>query len=287
MRIIQHIVGQGRMILTVAVFFAATLNAAGQRKADITYVTVDRPLTGNPLTPAPAKRTELISPFYDQTDPEWQLANSLHASVLSQEAREEIKAQQREAVAKREIVKSHYSAHASYPGSIADGWHNAVATDNMFFCRDVKVLVKDNRIQKFVVDNYMPVNFTAAGKIQDGKGLLSLKDFNDREIGIFELYFIYDLDEPTIENPPVEPGYVTFWSDMKKFEHIQLTLDGDRTEPFTVSFASMPEPFANGTISRVLKPGTYSFKAAGRGTIDWAGTVEVRPNQCAMIRLGR
>ncbi len=276
------------MILSGVAFFLAILNVAAQRQADITYVSIDQPLTGNPLAPAPEKKSsEVVSPFFDMSDPEWQLANTVHENMLSKQDQEQVEAQRREAAAKRELVKSHYKAYASYPESITDGWHNAIATDNVNFCRDVKVYIEDNRVNKFVVDNYTPVKFIAAGKIQNGKGLLTLKDFNDNEIGLFELYFIYDLDEPSVAQPPIEPGYVTFWSDMKTFAHIQLTLEGDRTEPFTISFANMPEPFANGTVSRVLKPGTYSFKAAGRGTIDWEGTFEVRPNQCAMIRLGR
>ena len=58
-----------------------------------------------------------------------------------------------------------------------------------------------------------------------------------------------------------------------------LVLDECRTK--------QPDPFANGTVSRMMKPGTYSYVALGKGAIDWKGTFEVKPGECAMVRFGR
>jgi hypothetical protein len=58
-------------------------------------------------------------------------------------------------------------------------------------------------------------------------------------------------------------------------------------EPFTVRFDSEPDCFSNGMICRILKPGTYSFSAEGKGTIDWQNTIEIKENMCLKVRLGR
>jgi hypothetical protein len=58
-------------------------------------------------------------------------------------------------------------------------------------------------------------------------------------------------------------------------------------ENFTIQFESEPECFNNGMICRILKPGTYTFLARGRGAIDWSGTIEAKSGKCLKIRLGR
>src|SRR5688500_2835957 len=41
------------------------------------------------------------------------------------------------AIGKTEILKSNYAAYDSFPASIVDGWHEAVATDHQNFCENV------------------------------------------------------------------------------------------------------------------------------------------------------
>tara|TARA_A100001391_G_scaffold1387_2_gene1754 strand:+ start:319 stop:582 length:264 start_codon:yes stop_codon:yes gene_type:complete len=55
----------------------------------------------------------------------------------------------------------------------------------------------------------------------------------------------------------------------------------------SVRFESEPGCFENGMVCRILKPGTYSYLARGRGTIHWEDTFEIKENQCLKIRLGR
>jgi hypothetical protein len=192
-----------------------------------------------------------------------------------------------QSLAKLAIIKNQYSEYANFPETITDGWHSAIATDNMNFCKDVKVLVKSNKIQKFVIDNCISVNFLATREIKNAKNVITLNNFNGEQLNVVEVYFLYDMEEPLLVQEPIKPGFICFWSDIKNFANIQLKFDNVRMEPFTVRFDSEPDCFSNGMICRILKPGTYSFSAEGKGTIDWQNTIEIKENMCLKVRLGR
>ena len=106
-----------------------------------------------------------------------------------------------EAQSKLSMMKQNYGSYETYPDSIVSGWHNVVVTDNLKFCRDAKVLVRNNRIEEFVIDNCFPMNFIAAGKIKNGRNVVTLNKFNGEQLEIVDVYFLYDLDEPRLVTP--------------------------------------------------------------------------------------
>ena len=57
---------------------------------------------------------------------------------------------------------------------------------------------KNNKIIKFILDNYIPMNFMATREIKNAKNIVTIKNFNDEQLNIVELFFIYDIDEPRI-----------------------------------------------------------------------------------------
>ncbi len=214
-------------------------------------------------------------------------SNILSENLNNKRERQRLEQARQQAVAKLKIIKDQYESYESYPEKINDGWHSAIATDNINFCKEVKVLIDDNRITKFVIDNYIPLNFRVLGEIKDAKNVVTINNFNGEQLNIVELYFLYDIDELTIVSEPLQPGYVCFWSDIKNYDDILLDNDGERMERFSVRFESEPDCFENGMVCRIMKPGTYSYLARGKGMISWEDTFEIKENQCLKIRLGR
>jgi hypothetical protein len=224
-------------------------------------------------------------PYYQQVISEF--TNILKDNIRDKKELQRIEYNRQQAVAKYAIIKNQYAEYTEYPSVITDGWHSAIAADNFNFCKDVKVLVKNNKIQKFVIDNYIPLNFMAIREIKNAKNVVTLKNFGGEEMNIVEVYFLYDIEVPNIVPEPITPGFVCFWSDLQDYDEIILKFDGRRIEDITVRYLKEPDCFSNGMVCRILKPGKYSFFAMGRGLIDWEGTVEIKENMCLKVRLGR
>jgi hypothetical protein len=262
-----------------------TSKAKPQSKSDMRYTPLDSTVYGIDAPEGFSTKTFFWGTSVDYAI--YEFSNILRANSRDKKELQRIEGGKQQTAAKLQIIKTQYLEYKKYPDSITDGWHSAIATDNINFCKDVKVFVKGNRVKKFVVDNYIPLNFLATREIKNAKNVISLNNFNGEQMNLVELYFIYDIDEPNIVQEPIKAGCVCFWSDIKNYEEIQLTLDGVRMENFKVRFNDEPGCLSNGMICRILKPGSYSFKAEGKGAIDWKKTIEIKENTCLKIRLGR
>jgi hypothetical protein len=257
-----------------------------QKESDYSYTEVDEGITGSDAPQGQEVNGMFWGTSFDYAVAEF--TNVLRSGQQSKKEQTRIENARQQALAKMTIIKEQYAGYSKYPDSIAEGWHNVIATDNSTFCKDAKVYVKGNKIKKFVVDNYIPLNFTSTGTIKKAKNVITLKNFNGEQLNIMEVYFLYDIEEQNVVEGPINAGFVCFWTDSKNYPDIHLKMDNNGwLEKFTVRFTEKPECFANGTICRILKPGTYSFYGEGKGAINWKGTFEVRPNQCIQIRIGR
>ncbi|MFL1896526.1 hypothetical protein ACJRPK_12545 [Aquimarina sp. 2-A2] len=193
------------------------------------------------------------------------------------------------AQAQLDLIKQKYSEIENYPDKIENGWHLVIVTDNYNYCAQAKVFTDNNRIQKFILDNYsqFDIPFDIISPIKNAKSMLSLhlsEDITDT----VEVYFMSDLDAPNITAKPLEPGYVCFWSDLKKAKSVKIWLDKKYYGELDKRFEDgKPDCFEFGTISLALKPGTYQFKGAGRGTISWEGTIKIKENQCLTYMLNK
>jgi hypothetical protein len=278
---------QSLFLKTVLLLFLLlnTFTISAQRKGDKVYTNIDEIVVGKD-TPEGYKENHFYfgSSFNYAVD---RFSNILSENLNNKRERQRVEQAKQQSVAKLAIIKTQYESYDSYPDTINDGWHSAIASDNLNFCKEVKVLIKDNKVTKFVIDNYIPLNFRALGEIKDAKNVVTLNNFNGEQLNIVKLYFVYDIEEPTIVPEPLQPGYVCFWSDMKGYDDILLDLDNERMERLSVRFESEPGCFENGMVCRILKPGTYSYLARGKGTIHWEDTFEIKENQCLKIRLGR
>lgn len=215
------------------------------------------------------------------------IANALMAFRNSWDNHKKRESEVQKAIAQLSIVKSNYENAESYPETIIDGWHLVMATDNYNYCSPAKVLIENNEIKKLVVDNYIhySLNFNVLSPIKKGKALLSL-DANGNTDTV-EVYFINDLAAPTLVDEPLESGYVTFWSDLRKADHIKIWLEKDYYGEIPERLKEEPSCFDESTISIALKPATYFFKAAGRGSIAWEGKIVVKEGECLIINLNK
>lgn len=184
------------------------------------------------------------------------------------------------------LIKKTYDDAGSYPNEIIDGWHLVMATDNHSYCSSAKVLVENNQIIEFVISNWdkLSIPFHVLSPIENAKALITL-DFNERT-DVLELYFINYLRQPTLTDKPLSSGYITFWSDVRKAERIKVWFEG--VYHGNISERSKVEPnCGESAITLELKPGVYSFEAAGRGRIAWEGAVEIKENSCLNYELSK
>lgn len=271
--------------LLLFVFLLSNLIILAQRKGDITYCSVPYEVTGQDAPQGYVEKEFYFGSSFDYAV--YEFSNILREQLNNKEQQRKFEQAKQQSIAKSKIIKNQYSSYKDYPEKIIDGWHSAIATDNFNFCKDVKVYVEDNRIKRFVIDNYIPLNFMSIGEINNAKNVVTLKNFNGEQLNIVEVYFLYDIEDPRIVPEPIKPAYVCFWSDLKNYNDILLDFDNKRMERFSVRFKKAPDCFSKGMICRILKPGTYSYLARGKGAISWEDTFEVKENVCLRIRLGR
>lgn len=196
-----------------------------------------------------------------------------------------------EAVAKAQaqlkIVKDNYKNTSNYPQKIIDGWHLVMATDNYNYCSPAKVFIENNKIKKFVINNWEKLTrpFKILTPIKNGKALITLD--LETNTDTLEIYFMNDLAEPTIVDGPLSSGYISFWSDLSKAKSIKIWLDHFYCGELGKTFHQEPNCGEEGTITLEVKPGSYIFKGAGRGTIQWNGKVIAKENQCTNFVLNK
>lgn len=215
------------------------------------------------------------------------IANEITAFRNSWSSRKKREEAVSKAQAQLGIIKSTYQNSKAYPSTIIDGWHLIMATDNYNYCSPAKVLIKDNIIEEFVVGNWAKLSrpFKSLTPIENGKALITL-DFEENT-DTLELYFINDLSKPTITEKPLSSGYICFWSDLKKADHIKIWFEKKYFGELGRKFNSTPNCSEDGTITLEVKPGTHNFKAAGRGSIAWKGQVEAKENLCLSYNLNK
>lgn len=185
------------------------------------------------------------------------------------------------------LVKKAYETAKNYPDTITDGWHVVMATDNYNYCSPAKVLIKDNQIEEFVVGNWEKLSrpFEVLSPISKGKAMIALDFYENRDL--MELYFINDLSQPTIVEKPMSSGYISFWSDLRRARHTKVWLDGEYYGQLGGYFDSKPYCGEENTMTIELKPGVYSFEAAGRGHIAWEGQFEAKEGFCFVYGLNK
>lgn len=213
-------------ILLVFTFLLLNLSLFSQKRTDTSYTYIPYYNIEGQDTPKgqPNQKTYWFGSPFDYAT--FEFSNILKANLNNKKELQRQENARKQAIAKLGMIKTQYAEYTNYPEKITDGWHSAIATDNLNFCKEVKVEVKNNKIIKFILDNYIPMNFMATREIKNAKNIVTIKNFNDEQLNIVELFFIYDIDEPRIVPEPIKPGYVCFWTDInRKYEEIELKVD--------------------------------------------------------------
>jgi len=187
-----------------------------------------------------------------------------------------------------DFIRNRFNEVEKFPNKIIDGWHLVTVTDNYNYCKEAKVLIKENKIEKFVIDNYiaLSLNFKMISKIKKAKCLVSL-EVKKENFDNVEVYFVYDLDQPVVVDKPLNAGYVSFWSDMRNADHIKIWLNKKYLGELKNRIKTEPNYFDKATITLKLKPGSYNLKGEGRGKISWKEEIVIKENQGLKINLNK
>lgn len=188
--------------------------------------------------------------------------------------------------ARQKIISEEYNSYPEYPDSIVNGWHHVLVTDNHNFCNDAKVFVENNRIERFVIDDCFPLSFVASGSIRKAKNMVTLNYGEGMQSDFVEVIFLYDIEEPRVVNPPIAPGYVTFWTTSNKFIGQRISINNRNYSGVPMAMKYTLEAKCNeaGTRTLMLKPGSYSFTAYKKGN-DHEGVIEIKSDECLIYKL--
>jgi len=188
--------------------------------------------------------------------------------------------------AQLEIVRSQFSYKKDFP-AIVDGWHLVKITDNFNYCSDAKVFVEKGKLKEIVLDNYWEysVDFNVIIPIKNAKAVIDWS-LPNRGKDTAEIYFLYDLSGPNITDEPQKPGFITFWSDHRKAKTIEVWINREKVGQLSHE-EEVGDCFVDGGLTLKLRPGTYNFKAAAHGSMDWRGVFEIKENQCYTYLLNR
>lgn len=184
-------------------------------------------------------------------------------------------------------VKAFYNSLTTFPEEISDGWHKVISTNNYDFCAERKVYVSNNKVTKYVIDDWMEKSISYPTKINNAKAMVQLVNDDGTTGDMVELYFLEFLNNPSSNtSPPSGSGKISFWTNWKNAGSMELYFDGMYIGKFSSYFDNgSPSCGQQGTLTITYKPGTYSYKAVSSGgwsTKTWDGTVTIYAGGCQL-----
>ncbi|XWW46639.1 hypothetical protein JYG30_04030 [Fibrella sp. USSR17] len=225
-------------------------------------------------------------------DVDWQLLLKIQ-QMRADEVEREMERRKEKALALSRQTANFYSSLSEYPARIIDGWHNVVATNNSDFCDDRKVYVSNNKITKYVINNWQEKVVSISSDITRGKSYIKLDDSGGTAGSYLDIYFIeYCTRLGSTTTAPLKPGSIMFWSRWKRAETITVYLqDIYNIGTMRGMFYSQPVCGQDGGVTFTFKPGTYTYKAVGISAlgseVNWQGTLTLREGDCSMLELSR
>jgi hypothetical protein len=197
------------------------------------------------------------------------------------------KEEKAKAVALMEQVKAYYNSLTSFPLTIKNGWHKVTAMDNYEFCEERKVYVENNKVTKYVIDNWIEKSVSYPTTINKGKALIQLKEADGSTGSTLDVYFLEYINNPNSStSAPIKPGRVSFWTNWKNSGSMKVYFEGVFIGTFKSYFPdSSPTCGQDGTITISFKPGTYNYSAISEGdwtTKTWEGTITITEGGCTL-----
>lgn len=216
--------------------------------------------------------------------PDWDLL--IRAAQAKQEYDRQL------ALSKMKQTVNQYLSFSNYPNNIPNGWHNIVAMDNFSFCDERKVYVQNNKITKYIIDNYSDREVTFSGNIEKGRAIIKIRYPNMQESGYLDVFFIEQIANPqSTTSAPQQAGKISFWTNWKRSGNLKLYIEGVYVGTFTSYFENVtPQCGQNGTLTFSNKPGTYRYRAESEGafgTTYWEGTFTIYSGRCTLQKLSK
>jgi hypothetical protein len=180
------------------------------------------------------------------------------------------------------MYRNYYNSMPTYPDAVRDGWHLVMALDNDDFCGERKVYVSNNRVIRYVVDNWSYRTVGTSFPITKGKSLIQLTH-SDGSTSHLEILFLNYIVNPNASTPPpLETGRVSFWTDFKYCTDVEVYFSGMYVGKFDTYFPSgNPTCGQSGTLTVTYKPGVYYYKAKSKSG-SWSGTVTIEEGSCSL-----
>ena len=180
-------------------------------------------------------------------------------------------------------VKSYYSSVSTFPEKINDGWHKVISTNNYDFCEERKVYVSNNKVIKYVIDDWIEKKVSYSSVVYKAKSMLQLIEDDGSNGDMVELYFIEDISNPnSYVSPPVRPGKISFWSSLKRGGAISVYIEDTYIGEISSYFSEgTPNCGQDGTLIFEYKAGTYKFKASN-SNLTWSGTITITADICKL-----
>lgn len=176
-------------------------------------------------------------------------------------------------------AKSLYSSLSNFPTSVKDGWHNVIATNGYDFCQERKVYVSNNKITKYVIDDWSNRVVDIANSIENGKSNLKLQNV-DYYLDIF--FFDYIFDQTSSTSTPKSSGKISFYTNFKRAGQVDIYLEGTFIGTLTSYFnEGEPNCGQSGTVTFEYKPGTYNYTASS-DNYTWSGSITIYENNCRL-----
>jgi hypothetical protein len=216
--------------------------------------------TNNSNTPPPrARASTYVSPDYDF------LLKAIELKRNQQAANQQM--EREKAMALSMQVKDYYNSLTSFPSGIPSGWHNVMVSDNYETCGERKVYVENGVITQYFVGGRRRL-IEYCNKIKNCKTLIKLSTEGSIPSALLDIYFLDFINNPLSNTTAaVEDGKVSFWTDLRNCESLDLYFNGSYVTSFNSYFKSgEPKCGQNGTISISVAPGTYSYKGIYHGT---------------------
>jgi len=203
---------------------------------------------------------------------------------LKRQQKETAVIEKQKSIVRMNQIIEYYNNAKSYPNKINDGWHSVYAMNNYDFCDQRKVFVENNKVTKYIIDDWSPRNVTYSIPIQNGKTSITLQETENELINI---YFLESISNPdSYSTPPVKPGTISFWTNLAK-GNIDIYVEDYYIGTLKNYFSEgTPNCGQNGTIIFENKPGTYNYVAkSSKGT--WRGTATISGTGCYTIKISQ
>jgi hypothetical protein len=188
------------------------------------------------------------------------------------------------------IILDCYDRQKKYPERIPDGWHNVVAMNYSNICREGKVLVIDNYVTCFVVENWQINEIKESSAISKGKSSIELVENKEKKEKKYnrklDVYFMdYLIDPEAKTTPPLVPGKASFWADSAiDGGQVIIYVDQEYKGKLSHTEESVPKCGQDHTLTFEKAQGTYEFRAYNDKNV-WQGTIVIYPGDCTLLIL--